>query len=284
MILKRNTINIGEKPLFERSRLRAPFESQYQMEDMACFFYIIEGKYEIVERHGPLTATRQEGLLKKCGNYVTHIRESATHPECEAVIIYLYREVLLEIYQQQAPNFTIEADNLTQPKKYIANELIEKYMQNLSLYFDNPSLIDEDLAMLKLKELILILLRSDQAQNVQRFLIDLFSPGNLTFTTIIENNIFSNVTLEELAFICNKSLSTFKREFKKVYNQTPARYIKQRRLEHAAKLLLTSDELISGIAYDSGFQDPSTFSDVFQQTYGLSPSQYRLNQMRKKLD
>ncbi len=80
----------------------------------------------------------------------------------------------------------------------------------------------------------MLLLRSEQYQSVQQFLSELFSPGALSFQSVIENNLYNSLSLEELALVCNKSLSSFKREFKRVYNESPAKYIKNRKLEEAA--------------------------------------------------
>lgn len=281
MFLNQNFINFRGKPLFQRARLKTPYRDSVELHDLACFFYIVEGTYEATEAHGGYKIGSKEALIKKCGNYVSHYLKTEEHQECEAVAIYLYPELFQEIYKNQLPSFLKETEQHIRPPKMVANELIDKFINNLFIYFENPSLIDEELALLKLKELVLILLKSEQYENVQKFLFDLFSPHKIAFTSVIENNIFSNISIEELAFICNKSLSSFKREFKKVYDETPARYIKNRRLEHAANLLLSSEDTISGIAYESGFQDVTTFSHSFHMKYKISPSQYRLNQIRK---
>ena len=66
---------------------------------------------------------------------------------------------------------------------------------------------------------------------------------------MIEANVFNNLSLDELALLHGVSLSSFKREFKKVYNQSPGRYFKSRKLERAAKLISSTNERIGEIAY-----------------------------------
>ena len=126
----------------------------------------------------------------------------------------------------------------------------------------------------------MILLKSENHQNIRKLLSEIFAPVNVKFKKAVEHNIFNNLNLEQLAFICNMSLSTFKREFKKVFGDTPARYIKNRRLTYAASQLLCSEESVSAIAYESGFQDITTFSATFQKKYSLSPTKFRLSQNR----
>ena len=249
------------------------------MEDMACFFYMMEGSYEIFDAHGAIKVGPNEALLKKCGSYVSHLGEG----DWDGIVIFLYPDILHEIYKYQAPDFLDSTRKKRPPKKLIGNALLEKFISGLNIYFENPELMDEELALLKLKELILILLKSEKHQSTQQFIADLFTPEKLHFTSTIESNLFSNISLEELAFICNKTLSSFKREFKRIYKETPARYIKTRRLAHAAQLLTTTEEAISAIAFDVGFQDITTFSASFRDQYGIAPSQYRLAQNRKLL-
>lgn len=282
-MIANSTIEIGGRPLFERARIEAPSKIKYALQDFACFFYIVEGEYEAVIDQGSYKIGSREALIKKCGNYISKYSNRQDADACEAVAVYLYPDVLHEIYKFQVPSFLDESKIPSKPKSFVGNELIEKYISNLFVYFDNPELIDEELARLKVKELIMILLKSDQYEDVRHFLAEVFSPGNLSFTSVVENNVFSNLSVEDLAFLTKMSLSTFKREFKRVYNESPARYIKLRKLEMAASLLQSSNDPISSIAFDSGFQDASTFSDAFAKRFGQAPSQFRLTKTGKDL-
>ncbi|WP_410478174.1 helix-turn-helix transcriptional regulator [Pedobacter aquatilis] len=102
-----------------------------------------------------------------------------------------------------------------------------------------------------------------------------------TFRQVIDAHIYSNITIEELADHCNLSLSSFKREFAKNYNETPANYIKNRRLEKLAELLTASNNRINTIAFECGFNDLANFTRSFHIKYGVTPSQYRLDQISK---
>jgi len=262
-------------PLFQRAKMLAPGTKLNNLQDIACFFYIVQGNYEAVESNGKFRITAKEALLKKCGNYIARFFGSEQSNECEAVAVYLYPDLLQELYKNKLPEFLKQSDKIIPPSKIVADDMIEKYMSNLFDYFDNPEIVDEELALHKVKELVMLLLRSEQYESVQQFLSELFSPGVLSFQSVIENNLYSGLSLEELAFVCNKSLSSFKREFNRVYKKSPAKYIKNRKLEKAAQLLNSTDEAISNIAYDCGFQDVTTFSATFHEKYVVAPSKYR---------
>ena len=103
----------------------------------------------------------------------------------------------------------------------------------------------------------------------------MFSRDEINFKEVIEANLYNNLTIEELAILTNLSLSSFKREFNKQYNCSPAKYIRQRRLEKAAKLLQSTSLRVSDIAYDCGYQDVAHFSKAFLKEYDATPTGYR---------
>ena len=110
---------------------------------------------------------------------------------------------------------------------------------------------------------------------------NLFSTKTFEFKEVVEAHIFSPISIADLARLTNKSLASFKREFKINYQDSPSNYIKSRRLEKAAKLLSISNDSISSIAYDCLFNNVAHFSNSFKLKYKLNPSNYRLSQLRK---
>lgn len=267
-------------PLFVKARFKPNYVMQGTLKDYACFFYLTQGQMLSNDARGVHKIGSREAIMKNCGNYVTQYVSSEQEGDTEAIAVYLYPDLLKAVYKNEVPSF-LEKDRTVQPKKFIGNRHIEEYINNLSIYFEEPETLDEELGILKIKELVMILLKSEQFLNVQELLSEIFTSVNIAFKETIEQHLFSQLSLEQLAFICNMSLSTFKREFKKQFEASPAKYIKNKRLEEAASKLLCNNDPVSSIAYDCGFNDPTTFSAIFVEKYGLSPSNYRLDQRRK---
>ena len=275
MQLYHSVIEVQGLPLFEKARIKAPYSFNYSLSDRACFFYILEGNYKSIEPFGAIRLRAKESLIKQCSNYISRFLQSPEQPECEAIAIYFHPQIIKQAYKNEIPAFLTKNLKPVSAKKLIAGDLIDKFIQNLLIYFEDPELVDEELAFLKLKELVLILLKSEKRTSVLEFFSEIFYSPQLEFQQIIEHNLFSDITIEQLAFLCNKSLSSFKREFKKIYQESPARYIKSRRLEKAATMLLTTQDRITDIAFDCGYIDLTTFSSSFQKKFGQSPRQYR---------
>jgi AraC family transcriptional regulator len=67
----------------------------------------------------------------------------------------------------------------------------------------------------------------------------------------------------------------FLRTFRQVVGMTPHQFVLRTRLHRAAVRLRRSDESVSAIAFDAGFNDLSTFNRRFRRVIGVSPSAYR---------
>lgn len=271
------------KTLLEILEITSPFTYQLPVADNACFHYMLENElhYEIDER--PLNIAANEAVLINCktvGNTIS----TTTAASNKMLIVHFHPDILKKIYDREMPQL------LQKPKNAISNKnnekinndfLIQKYIEGLLFYFENPSLVNDDILVLKLKEIIILLSQTSNAGAIQMILSQLFSPATYSFRQIIDANLFSAITIDALADHCNLSLSSFKREFAKVYNDTPANYIKTKRLEKAAELLLVSTNRISDIAFECGFNDLANFTKSFHDKYLTTPTNYRLNQIAK---
>lgn len=91
----------------------------------------------------------------------------------------------------------------------------------------------------------------------------------------VKAHLFTPLKVEELAFLCHMSESTFSRKFKQVFGATPTKYFISRRLEKAEQLVRKTDKSFTEIALDCGFEEISYFSRVFKQHFDVSPSQMR---------
>ena len=91
----------------------------------------------------------------------------------------------------------------------------------------------------------------------------------------IMSHYTEHIEIEKLAKLMCLSLSSFERQFKKYFNETPLKYLIRIRLEAACQLLVSTDISISEISMRMGFYDQSHFSRNFFKFVGIYPSQYR---------
>ena len=83
------------------------------------------------------------------------------------------------------------------------------------------------------------------------------------------------IKIEKLAHQFNLSPRTFVRRFKRATDQSPLHYLQSIRIEAAKKLLETQSKPAEQITNEVGYDDLSSFTRLFKQQTGLSPSQYR---------
>jgi len=91
----------------------------------------------------------------------------------------------------------------------------------------------------------------------------------------MQDNYQNCLTVAMLAEHCNLSEGHFCRMFKKYTMKTPIAYINCFRLSKAAQLLESTDRKILDIALDSGFNSLSYFINVFHESMGCTPSDFR---------
>jgi AraC-like DNA-binding protein len=96
----------------------------------------------------------------------------------------------------------------------------------------------------------------------------------------IEAEAHETLTLADLARAAATSPYHFLRVFRQVVGMTPHQYVLRTRLHRAAVRLRRSDEAVSAIAFDAGFNDLSTFNRRFRRLMGASPSAYRAQASR----
>lgn len=272
------------KSFLQKVVLKPPFQFDFPVNEQACFLFVKEGEFQYQVDEDQINIPANYSLFLNCINSGKQIQHSGLKNICEIVIVTFYPEILKQVYDRELPSL------LQAPKSTISNKssekinndfLIQKYIEGLLFYFENPSLVNDDILVLKLKEIILLLSQTQNAEAIQVILSQLFSPTTYTFKQIIEAHLFSQLTVEELAQQTNLSVSSFKREFAKLYNDSPANYIKNKKLEKATQLLLASNERISDIAFDCGFNDLANFTKSFSEKYNTTPTNYRLNHIAK---
>lgn len=280
MVIDYKKIDLFGAQFIQKVILRPPFEFTFPVADQACFVYVLKGQVQYQSDDDRIDVPTHHSLLLSCLNSGNRIHKSDTKGNEEMIIVTFHPDILRKVYQRELPLIFHANSNITnQSKGRINNDfLIQKYIEGLLFYFENPSLVNDEILILKLKEIVLLLSQTQQAEIIQTILSQLFSPTTYTFKQVIEANLFAQISVDGLAEKTNLSVSSFKREFRKLYHDSPANYIKTKRLERAAGLLLISDERITDIAFDCGFNDLANFTKSFHDKYGSTPTNYRLKQ------
>ncbi|NQU52866.1 MAG: helix-turn-helix transcriptional regulator [Bacteroidetes bacterium] len=246
-------------------------------ENEACFVFVNEGEVSVRSQTSYMNLDKKNAILAKCLNYFfeTDSKQKQSSEGIEVIAVILHPSQVEELFEfdLSQSNYSINYNI----KQIEVDRLLENFKESINILLDNPELADERMIETKLKEFVLLMTKSQNAPSQSDFLSALFKPIDIEFKSTIQHNIYSNLSLDELARLCHLSTSSFKRKFSEVYKASPKKYISQKKIEKAAALLKTDGSRISDIAYDVGFDSLATFNRNFTTTYGKSPSEYRLS-------
>ncbi|WP_419773840.1 AraC family transcriptional regulator [Halarcobacter sp.] len=232
--------------------------------------FILSGKKKIITQEKELEVKKGDLLFLKRGEYINSIVTSES-PYTSLVIVFntYLTSIILEDLNIKKDFCKIESSSFFLMKQ---SNLLKQNANIIKTLLDvNTKYIDEILK-LKLKEIILLLLDS----NYSKELIDFFYPyiNNIKpLEAFMHENFDRPLNLESFAKESGRSLSSFKKDFKKFTSYSPMKWIQYKRLKRAKYLIEYNNCTVSEACFYSGFKDISHFSKLFKATFFYSPSQ-----------
>ncbi|WP_243009205.1 helix-turn-helix transcriptional regulator [Clostridium sp. AM58-1XD] len=96
-----------------------------------------------------------------------------------------------------------------------------------------------------------------------------------TMLHYIQKHYSEEMSTAQIAASAAISESECLRCFRSIIGTTPIRYVRQFRIQEAARLLNQTDQKIADIAVQCGFQEMSYFAKAFRELKGCTPTEYR---------
>lgn len=147
---------------------------------------------------------------------------------------------------------------------------IVSLFESMTPYFDSSMQPTDALLNLKMTEGLYILLNTDK--NLFASLFDFTEPWKINILDFLEKNYMNDLSMEEIANYTGRSLATFKRDFAKISELTPQKWLIKRRLKAAYDLIQSGNKKVSEVCFDVGFKNLSHFSKIYKETYGIAPT------------
>lgn len=110
---------------------------------------------------------------------------------------------------------------------------------------------------------------------VRQHSIQSYSPAVQKTVLLIENDLAADLSLTALARQQNLSTAYLSTLFKKETGKTVSEYIREKRMQHAAHLLISTHLQVQTVALYCGILDVQYFSKVFKKQMGMTPKEYR---------
>lgn len=154
------------------------------------------------------------------------------------------------------------------------DSFLKGYFDSLIPYFENPDALTDKLATIKTIEVIELLLKKTSMQNIL-FNFEIFFKIDLE--AYMNKNYMHNIPLEQFAKLTGRSISTFKRDFQSIFNETPNKWLIKKRLDLAHFLISKKHQKPTDVYSDVGFVNFSHFSRTFKSEFGVNPSAIEKN-------
>jgi AraC-like DNA-binding protein len=199
-----------------------------------------------------------------------------------------FNSILFYFSNEVFNRFLIKYDHLLQSVTALSGKqpflifkqdnLIKHFAASMQALLNAGSVLPAAVRLIKLEELLLYLLHFDP-ERFRAIQIITKDKEQLQIKKVVESHVGQLITVDELAFLCHMSTSTFKRRFSEIYHTTPQKWLLIRKLEIAAELLRSEGESPSGVYLKVGYQNHSSFSEAFRNHFGNTPSDYQQQQL-----
>ena len=186
-------------------------------------------------------------------------------------IIFVFDLPFLKAFQEKHQLHPVKFPDTESFIRTKPNNLVAGFIQSLTPYYNTRGEMDKAFFDVKREELLLILLQ------LQPELADVFFdygiPGKINLEEFMNRNYKFNVSLQRFAYLTGRSLSAFKRDFRAIFNDTPNRWLVQKRLQEAYFLIGEKNKKASEVYLELGFEALSHFSFAFKKQFGVTATE-----------
>ncbi len=156
-------------------------------------------------------------------------------------------------------------------------EVMESVWKVLSIEMNSRDNLQLEMLQMLLKRIVILITRIYKQQENYQTLDPHQSDLIREFHFLVEQHFKEKHAVSEYATLLNKSPKTLSNLFGKLHDKTPSQMIQQRIMHEVRRLLAYTDQPISEIGYDVGFNDLQSFSRFFKKHEGISPSDFRIS-------
>ena len=235
--------------------------------------YISSGEVEINDRGTKTIVNAGECAFIRRLNGVTLSKRSLKDgTPYRSVSLSFPRKFLMEFYRKMDKSKLPENAhrNRSNLMKIPQRPDLTSLFESITPYYDTSIEPDDQWIKMKLTEGLYAVLRTDK--NLYASLFDFTEPWKIDIIDYLNENYMYELSMEEIAKYTGRSLATFKRDFKKVSDLTPQKWIINRRLQKAHELLHAGAERVQDVMMDVGFTNLSYFSRIYKNAYGYPPT------------
>jgi AraC-like DNA-binding protein len=197
-------------------------------------------------------------------------------------MVFFFDEALIESFVESLGN--IKANPV------LCHCLVMDYGGQIRLFTDNllrlykeSSHNHNSITRSKLFEMLHLLSISPNGKEFVQAILSLKNQEKRSIKEFMQSNYSKPLTVEDYAYLTGRSLSTFNRDFKRLFKISPKQWLMEQRLEKAKSLLSVNNTTVSDVAFESGYENISHFIKAFHKKFNISPKQFLIQKRNEVL-
>ena len=243
------------------------------------FSFLLEGQKSVQYAGTQVSINPNQFLLLSAGNCLMSEKIAAIGSRYRSILFFFDNTLLADFFVRHPETLLTSAKKNTEEPFLVFEKdaFLTNFIESLGFMLATGLPLSAEMQNIKLEELLLYLSKHypEKIQRLRNASYD--AKDDLLVRQVVTANIYNAVTVEELAFLCHMSLSTFKRRFTRTYGITPNKWLLEKRMQKAAQMLSQGECKASEIYFELGYENLSSFIQSFKQVHGITPKQYQLS-------
>ena len=239
------------------------------------FSFLQEGTKEVFFDNSSYAIDNSQFLLMKSGHCLMTEKLSNVAENYRSILFFFSNEDVLKLIRKYELKISTRK-TLYSTYSFEYDSFISGFVKSLLEISKFSKSLQEKILKAKFEEIMLYLI----ALKGVDFLYSIINNSDnqsQKFIQTVESNRLNKLTIKELSFLSNMSVSTFKREFEKHFHNSPSKWFQDKRLEHSAFLLKNEKKRPSDIFEEIGYETLSNFVQAFKVKFGVTPKQFQSN-------
>ena len=231
--------------------------------------FVYSGELILTYGKSTLTFVAGDTILVPKNQLSRSIKAPIDGQPFKCVSMVLPEEQLRAFYLNR-PLLETWTENISKQRPIKSHALLSSFFESLLPYFEMQDELPNEIVSIKIKELLTIIDTVDKRAST---ILGTFSElGKIDLEKYMEEHFMYNLPLERFAFLTGRSLTTFKSDFKKIFKNTPGRWLMEKRLNLAHYKITTEKQKATDVYLSTGFENLSHFSFAFKKAFGYSPT------------
>lgn len=236
--------------------------------------YICSGELELISPEKRYHLKKGDAFFLKRNHMLRKIKKPSRNGEpFKGLFLQLKTPFLKTLLNESQITVPLVNNSLIAKSVYVLldkHPFLKGLFMSLEQYFDAQQYPSKELMEAKLKEAVFALLQLKP--ELGSVLFDFAEPWKIDLADFMTKNYKCDLSIEEFAHYTGRSLSSFKKDFFCIFNNTPSRWLIKKRLEEAKCLIIEKGEKPAEVYLKVGFKNLSHFSTAYKKEFGFPPS------------